>query len=430
VSAVREDLAPGFERTNDEIQAVERRVSAAFDELVGAAALEPDRWAQRKNVVRLFRAAVFTERFDHFQDIQATQEQLRDGVESYMDAVNEADRRTRLYGWQLKHDLRERIAMAILVLATLALVAGLRASFEREVKRREAARVVAEVARKEREKENWIALTAGLTHTIGNDILAYDAYGAEALELLGRMQPPPPDGVARALKFIHESNKARMGFVKFLDEFARARKDALAERGTRPAGLTAIDLEKLLHDVRRRVGEIEVADLPRDSTDPQVQDQIRRFTGVPLEVRAVGGDGAARLTAGKRGVLDFFCYELLKNALRNCSGRRAIEVEIEKRDGRVAMRFVNDLAIKEPQPATDAEHRARVDAMLAQCFEPGRGGGTGLGLFLIRYFAREYYHGGISAAVHDWERRLVAFTLDLPDDLAAAAAATAGKGSA
>ena len=42
----------------------------------------------------------------------------------------------------------------------------------------------AEVGAKEREKENWIALTAGLTHTIGNDILAYDAYGEEALDVI------------------------------------------------------------------------------------------------------------------------------------------------------------------------------------------------------------------------------------------------------
>ena len=57
---------------------------------------------------------------------------------------------------------------------------------------------------------------------------------------------------------------------------------------------------------------------------------------------------------------------------------------------------------------------------LEHCFEPGRGGGTGLGLFLIRYFVREYYRGTITAGILDWERRLVSFDLEIPDDLAAA----------
>ena len=55
--------------------------------------------------------------------------------------------------------------------------------------------------------------------------------------------------------------------------------------------------------------------------------------------------------------------------------------------------------------------------ILEHCFEPSRGGGTGLGLFLIRYFAAEYYAGSVSAGLYDWDRRLVAFELDLPDDL-------------
>ena len=69
-------------------------------------------------------------------------------------------------------------------------------------------------------------------------------------------------------------------------------------------------------------------------------------------------------------------------------------------------------------PCTDAGLRVRVEQILDHCFAPGRGGGTGLGLFLIRYFVREYYHGSIRARILDWARRRVAFELEIPDDLA------------
>src|SRR5690606_1246051 len=154
----------------------------------------------------------------------------------------------------------ERIALSILILATLSLVAALRRSFEREVLRREHERSERELQEKARETENWIALTAGLTHTIGNDILAYDAYGEEALEALAGLRDALPPEIERNLRFIVESNKARLGFIKFLDEFARARKDA-ADGRARPRGLSAIPLPELLRRVRRQVGEVEVADL-------------------------------------------------------------------------------------------------------------------------------------------------------------------------
>ncbi|MFH0947227.1 MAG: hypothetical protein V2A76_18720 [Planctomycetota bacterium] len=331
--------------------------------------------------------------------------------------------------------ISQRVAIAIMILATLYLLATLRRNFEVEVERREMSRAAIEVRAKEQEKDNWIALTAGLTHTIGNDILAYDAYGEEALEALEEFEGEVPEGVERNLRFIYDSNKARLGFIKFLDEFARARKDSALRSRVQPEGLTAIVLEPLLLAVRQQVGIIEVSDLPSDSREPQVVNQRKKFLELPMRVVFLGdGDEVRSITRGKPGILRFFFYELVKNALRNCSGEREIVVEVEKVRERVILRFVNDLAVRsvpaddgrerfvlpriaEMEPCSGEELRTKVASILDQCFEPGRGGGTGLGLFLIRYFAREYYSGSVTARIHDWERRLVAFELDLPDDL-------------
>ncbi len=243
-----------------------------------------------------------------------------------------------------------------------------------------------------------------------------------------------PPVIEKNLRFIHESNKARLAFIKFLDEFARARKRVGS--GARPAGLTRIPIEALLKNVRAQVGRTEIADLPRDSHDPQVVAQVKKLTELPLEIAFASGREEDRdIARGQRGVLEFFCYELFKNALRNGSGERPLRVEVEKKDGRVWLRFLNDLAVTRVEsngrtlfslprystmePCTDEELKARVEAILADCFEPGRGGGTGLGLFLIRYFAREYYSGSVSARLADWSTKTVAFELDLPDDLEA-----------
>ena len=354
-------------------------------------------------------------------------------LESYRDGLRrELDRLTT-----------ERVALAILILATLSLVAALRRAFEREVERREQERTDRELSVKEREKENWIALTAGLTHTIGNDILAYDAYGEEALDAIEETELDLPPVLEQNLRFIVDSNKARMGFIKFLDEFARARKEQDAGRRSRPVGLRPVHLPSLLRKVRAQVGEVEVADLPRESRDPAVVRQRAKFLELPLEVDVVGGDEddeeLATLTGGKAGILQFFFYELIKNALRNCSGEAPLRAEVEKRGATVCVRLINDVGVRDVvgedgatryvlprladmDPVDEDGLREKVEESLANCFEPGRGGGTGLGLFLIRYFAREYYSGQIRARVHDWPRRLVAFELELPDDLEEGAA--------
>jgi hypothetical protein len=332
----------------------------------------------------------------------------------------------------------ERTSLAILAFATLALVAGLRAHYEEDVRRREAARVARDLERKQQETDNWIALTAGYTHTIGNDILAYDAVTEEALDALAAADGKSPQVVAENLRFIRASNKQRVGFIRFLDEFARMRKQRLEGRAFEPAALTSIDLEKLLRDERAHVGAVEVLDLPPSHADSRAARLRAKFADLPLEIRFDPDNPSARkITKGRAAVLQFFAYELFKNALRNCSGERPLRVEVEKKRDRVLLRFVNDLdVVTTPDPTAEGgilrrlprrpERTARserelaaiVDDVLTNCFEPHVGGGTGLGLFLIRYFVVEYYCGSIRARVLDPAAREVAFEVDVPDDLA------------
>jgi len=331
----------------------------------------------------------------------------------------------------------ERLSLALLVLATLALVAGLRAFYEDEVRRRESARAESELLRKQQETENWIAVTAGFTHTIGNDILAYDAISEEALEVAEGKNGDVPPQIVTALRFIRESNKQRVGFIRFLEEFARMRKQRLEGRPFRPESLAAIDLEKLLREERAHVGRVEVLDMPPASADSRVARLRAKFEALPLEVVFTPDDpNTRRLSKGRAAVLQFFAYELFKNALRNGSGNTPLRVEVRRRGERVSLKFINDLEIvRTADPSgidgfvrklprlpdrvarSDQELVAIVEDVLASCFEPHVGGGTGLGLFLIRYFVSEYYAGSIRASLHDVSRFEVAFELDLPDDL-------------
>lgn len=424
--ALTQRIADVFPTTDTEIGEERDALLDAVDLVTTSQASKPD----RGDYLSWLDAEFFGDLDARF----AQQDEIRSALDDVIARLHDLDRRRGGNRRELNRLVTERVALAILILATLSLVAALRRAFEREVERREQERADRELIEQEREKENWIALTAGLTHTIGNDILAYDAYGEEALDAIDDFDGAIPAEIGQNLRFIVNSNKARLGFIKFLDEFARARKE-LADGRAKPIGLTTIDLPPMVRDVRRQVGEVEVADLPRESRDPQVVRQRAKFLELPLEVVVLGeGDEAGRLTRGKRGILQFFFYELIKNALRNCSGERPLRVEVEKADGRARIRFVNDLAVREVpgdggairyvlprlagmEPVDDAELRARVDEILARCFEPGRGGGTGLGLFLIRYFAREYYAGSVSARIHDWDQHLVAFELEIPDDL-------------
>lgn len=425
-NALTEELAAVFPETDTTLGLERDALLEAVDRITTSPLRKPERVD--------YQAWLDDRLFGELDARLAQQDEVRAALDDVIARLHELDFRRVADRKELNRLITERVALAILILATLSLVAALRRGFEREVERREQERADRELAEKARETENWIALTAGLTHTIGNDILAYDAYGEEALDALEELEGEVPPEISHNVRFIVDSNKARLGFIKFLDEFARARKES-ADGGVRPVGLARIPLPTLLRSVRRQVGEVEVADLPRESRDPQVVRQRRKFLELPLEVDVKGeGEDAGTLTRGKRGILQFFCYELIKNGLRNCSGEQPLRVEVEKGGGRVRIRFVNDLAVKEVRaddgsvrfvlpriagmaPVDEDGLRERVGEILDRCFEPGRGGGTGLGLFLIRYFAREYYSGSIEARIHDWDRRLVAFELELPDDL-------------
>ncbi len=424
--ALERRLSDGFEHARARIDQADTAILGAIERLEHRAE------AENLTLPTDYRRFVYE---DFFRDaisasVMTTQEELREGLSEALSGHAEIEAQRELFRADRARVFSERIAVSILILATLYILSSLRFNFERVVQRREAARVERELAVKERDKDNWIALTAGLTHTIGNDILAYDAYGEEALDAIAEQGGDVPEIVGRNLRFIHESNKARLGFIQFLGEFARARKETL-EGKVRPSGLTSIAIEPTLREIRRRVGEVEIADLPRESRDPAVVEQRRKFLDLPLEVRFEGDDADDRvIRQGKRGILQFFFYELFKNALRNCSGEVPIVVEAAKRDGQVHLRFINDVKVVADasgrlrlpritgmEPCSEDQLRARVEEILDQCFEPGRGGGTGLGLFLIRYFVKEYYSGSVSARVFDWSARTVAFELVLPDDL-------------
>ncbi|MBI4881423.1 MAG: hypothetical protein HY812_17440 [Planctomycetes bacterium] len=427
--------------------ATDERIDAAVGELAGALQkLSEDAWSARAAPApaQWFDTLLAEDPYRTLDRTRTALHEIRNAFDGYFQELHGLALLRSDLKSTLKRMLSQRLAILIMVLATLSLMAGLRFNFEAEVRRREAERAAREVIAKERETDNWIALTAGLTHTIGNDILAYDAYGEEALEALAACSAELPPEIERNLRFIYESNKARLGFIKFLDEFARARKRSLDAAPPRRTGLAEIAIEPLLRAARRQVGEVEVADLPRDSKDPQVRAQRAKFSELPLEVVFCDGGEERSFQSGQRGILHFFCYELIKNALRNCSGRVPLKVEVRKGGGRVRLAFMNDLAVHVSEgrdgrrlfrlprittmkPCPEEEFRRQVDEILEHGFEPGRGGGTGLGLFLIRYFAREYYRGSVRARVADWERRLVAFELDLPDDLEGAAQGGTGE---
>jgi hypothetical protein len=65
--------------------------------------------------------------------------------------------------------------------------------------------------------------------------------------------------------------------------------------------------------------------------------------------------------------------------------------------------------------ACDACFGKALQRLLDESFAPGKGSGTGLGLFLIRYFLSTFWHGAVRATVVDEAVPLVRFTVELPD---------------
>lgn len=438
VSEAEARLRRDFDVTEERIVAINERWRtelATASILSSGAVPAPDPLFAVTNESALVEAA-----FRRLEEIEAAQNTAARDLTSFL-----LTRRKGLEDLERSHRetrralVIERSTLALLVLATLALVAGLRAHYEDDVRRREAARATEELRRKQEETENWIAVTAGFTHTIGNDILAYDAVSEEALDVANSADDAVPREILSALRFIRESNKQRVGFIRFLEEFARMRKLRLEGQAFHPESLVAIDLERLLREERAHVGRVEVLDMPAANADARAARLRRKFEELPLEISWSPDEPRTRiLSRGRIAVLQFFAYELFKNALRNSSGERPLRVEVERHGDRVTLRFLNDLEIvRTPDPSgvdgfvrrlprlpdrvarSDQELAAIVSDILAHGFEPHVGGGTGLGLFLIRYFVSEYYSGTIRATLRDPARFEVAFDLDVPDDLSA-----------
>ncbi len=374
------------------------------------------------------------------RDINETQSNILHEIEREISllqfSVVEVDRtRQRLEGLQQSGAQRRAvIAVATCLFALLAF--SLRQHLSETVSRVQKEQSRREIELREEEKNHWVAVTAGLTHGLGNDILAYDIYLGEILDKLGKNPSEPNRGVLDRLQFLKHSNKGRLGFLKFLEAFAQQHK-AIAEGRPLELPVTDLHLPPLLHQVREHLAEVETADLPPLGSDPVVDRQIRRFRDLPLEID-VEPEGAAVLHRGHRGVMEFFAYELFKNALRSATGERALRVELRRTETALLWRVINDVQIDEetgtcpncsrsPGPLRRVRRRrderavcadcfpAHLQQILAHSFEPGRGGGTGLGLFLIRYFLATYAGGSVDASVHDSKIPEVAFQITIPD---------------
>lgn len=288
------------------------------------------------------------------------------------------------------------------------------------------------LAAEEQEKNNWIALTAGLTHGLGNDILAYDAYLSAVLTDLTRGEVGE-ESVSQ-LQIMRDSNRGRLGFLQFLEAFARQRKENPGGGAAPPPSDIAV--VPLFERVRQHLAAVETANLPPSGADPAVDRLLRKFRDLELRVVAHHED-AGRLRRGHPGVIEFFAYELLKNALRSASGLRPLELHLDLDEHFQVWRLRNDVEVseepgvcprcgqgprtlrtivrrREEGPACEGCLASHLQAMLESSFEPGKGGGTGLGLFLIRYFLQTYYGGQITAGVDDPAVPSVYFELTIP----------------
>jgi len=375
---------------------------------------------------------------DSLDLLRETQWNLREELlERVDDLENALVERDRLRGRQqayLSSSTRRRAAIfgALLLFAALAVV--LRDRLSAAVRESEERRARREVELAERDKENWIALTAGLTHGLGNDILAYDVYLAELQRLLAAPSVGAPPRALELLRFLADSNRGRLGFLQFLDAFARHRQSAAGDAP--PIAFEPLDLPSLLSRVRQNLARVETADLPPEGSDPAVDRQLRKLRDLPIDVQ-VADERARTLVRGHRGIVEFFVYELTKNALRSATGARPLVASLARAGDRLELSIENDVEVDLsrgacPRCGRDGELRRvrrRRDApaacpacfgpalqeLLDQSFAPGKGSGTGLGLFLIRYFLGAFWNGEIGGRVLDPAVPSVVFTLALQD---------------
>ncbi len=333
----------------------------------------------------------------------------------------------------LRDSLWRRAALLAALLACAGVIVLLRERMEGAVRDAEERRAQREIQLAAQEKEHWIAVTAGLTHGLGNDIVAYDAWLCEASRLLAPPAAAPPR--ARDLiAAVAASNRGRLAFLQFLDALAHQRQSAAGDAP--PLPFTPIALAPLLNETRRKVAEVESADLPPAGSDPVVDRRRRQLTELPLEIE-VATPRAATLLRGQRGAVEFFAYELVKNALRSATGREPLRARLDWRAGVLTLALENDVEVdaldgtcprcgtagklrrirrrRDAAPSCAGCFAAAFAELLEQSFAPGKGAGTGLGLFLIRYFLRTFWNGTLTAEVVSSDPARVAFTLTLPD---------------
>lgn len=374
---------------------------------------------------------------DSLERLRESQWIVRQELLTRMDGIEQdllrRDRMEARRGDFLRDATLRRLAMAGALLLFALVAVALRDRLASAVRESEERRARRDLEASQQEKERWIAVTAGLTHGLGNDILAYDVWLREVERSLEEVAGVPAPARQR-LRFLVDSNRGRLGFLRFLDAFARRRQ---ADAGDAPPPPTEpIELVPLLERVRRNLAQVEIADLPPEGSDPGVDRQIRKLRDLPLELRC-DDLASGRLERGQRGLVEFVAYELLKNALRSATGTRPLVATLARSARGVELALDNDVEVEESQgacpvcgsvgrlrrvrrrrdaaPACDACFGASLQRLLDESFAPGKGSGTGLGLFLIRYFLATSWRGEVRARVVDPATPLVRFAVDLPD---------------
>ena len=376
--------------------------------------------------------------------LRETQVNVRQELLKRVDDVEQSlarrDRMMERQGEFLRDATLRRLALAASLLLFAWFAIALRDRLAAAVRESEERRARRDVEASQQETEHWIAVTAGLTHGLGNDILAYDVWLREIERELGGVAEVPAR-VRERLRVLVDSNRGRLGFLQFLDAFARQRQHAAGDAP--PPATEPVELPALLERVRRNLAQVEIADLPPEGSDAGVDRQIRKLRDLALQIRCDDA-AAARLAHGQRGLVEFVVYELLKNALRSATGERPLVARLAPLarttaggGGGVELSLENDVLVdvsegacpncgrrgrlrrvrrrRDAAAACDACFGPALQRLLDESFAPGKGGGTGLGLFLIRYFLSTFWRGAARAAVVDEAVPLVRFTVELPD---------------
>ena len=375
--------------------------------------------------------------------LRETQVNVRQELLKRVDDVEQSlarrDRMTERQGEFLRDATLRRLALAASLLLFAWFAIALRDRLAAAVRESEERRSRRDVEASQQETEHWIAVTAGLTHGLGNDILAYDVWLREIERELGGVADVPAR-VRERLRVLVDSNRGRLGFLQFLDAFARQRQHAAGDAP--PPATEPVELPALLERVRRNLAQVEIADLPPEGSDAGVDRQIKKLRDLELQVRC-DDPAAERLARGQRGLVEFVVYELLKNALRSATGERPLVARLAplaraaSGNGGVELSLENDVQVdvsegacpscgrtgrlrrvrrrRDAPAACDACFGPALQRLLDESFAPGKGSGTGLGLFLIRYFLSTFWRGAARATVVDEAVPLVRFTVELPD---------------